>query len=543
MDRLGKKRKVIGALLLVISLVMGVVAAYLFSRQSATEEKKDLPERRELATMGDMEMGVNETGQATTMLTPEGKALIGLKTTEAKEGAAVKVIRAVGKVAYDERRLAQINTRVEGWIEALFVNFTGQEVKKGEPLFTFYSPDLVSTQQEYLLARKSQQGLGSSPMSDVRQIGETLVSSAKTRLLLWNITEAQIKELEIRGTPETYMTIHAPISGIVTKKEGIAGMHVLPGMALYEIVDLSSLWVLADIYEQDLSFIRKGVSAQVTVAALPGEIFKGRVTFVDPFLNPQTRTARVRLELVNPGLRLKPEMFAQVEFHAKVGKGLLVPESAVLDSGLRQLVFVDKGMEMYEPREVQARRINGQSLVSKGLIKGERVVTSANFLIDSESKLMASSDMMGSLGMGGIRMEQAKMGEMEMGGMKMAAKTGETKGVKGPQTRKAGTLLLTLSTEPSPPIDSANLLRLKVLDLSGKQVKEVFFSYTMPMPGMKEVKVPASFTGDQFEAKVKFGMPGIWEVTVFVTPAGKPEIREKFILDVVSEMEETGNLR
>ncbi len=533
MSTLRAQWKMISALLLVIGLIGG----YLVFQQSITKEKRESSKRGEIAPMEGMAMGINETGQATTMLTPEGTALIGLKTTEVKEGEAVKVIRAVGKVAYDERRLAQINTRVEGWIQDLFVNFTGQEVKKGEPLFTFYSPDLFSTQQEYLLARKGQQSLGASPMTEVRQIGETLVSSAKKRLLLWNITEAQIKELEARGEPETDMTIHAPISGVVTKKEGVAGMHVSPGMTLYEIVDLSTLWVLADIYEQEISFIRKGVLAHVTVAALPGEIFKGRVTFIDPFLNPQTRTARVRLELANPGLRLKPEMFAHVEFHAKVGKGLLVPESAILDSGLRQIVFVDKGMEMYEPREVQARRINGQSLVSKGLTKGERVVTSANFLIDSESKLMASSDMMGSLGMGGIRMEQAKMGEMEMG-MKMGTGEAKTPKTQGPQTRKAGTLTLTLFTEPSPPIDGANLLRLKALDSSGKLLKEavVFFSYTMPMPGMKEVKVPALFTGSHFEAKVKFGMPGIWEVTVFVTPPGKPEIREKFVLDVVSEM-------
>ncbi|MCG3113330.1 MAG: efflux RND transporter periplasmic adaptor subunit [Candidatus Manganitrophus sp. SB1] len=480
--------------------------------------------------MEGMNMGTNETGQAMAMLTPQKKQLIGVKIAQVQEKEAEKVIRTVGRVAYDERKLAHINLRIDGWIQDLFVNFTGQEVKKGEPLFTLYSPDLLSTQQEYLLAIRSQEKFAASPIADVRETGETLVSSARERLLLWEITEKQIQELEKRGKPQTYMTIYAPINGVVTKREGTKGMRVTPGMTLYEIADISTVWVFADVYEYELSYIKIGQEADIMVDAYPGETFKGKVTFIDPFLNPQTRTVRVRLELPNPGFKLKPEMFAQVMLKSPVGKGLVIPESAILDSGLRQIVFVDKGMEMYAPREIKARRLDGDYLVLEGLTAGERIVTSANFLIDAESKLMSSANMMGALGMAGIKMEQAQMGEMDMKGME--GMKGE-KAPTGPQTRKAGGLTLTLSTEPAPPKDGENLLRLKVVDASGKSIEnaKVIFSYTMPMPGMKAVKAPASFKNGQYEGKAKFGMAGTWEVTAIVTPPGKPEVQEKFTLE------------
>ncbi|WDT77761.1 MAG: FixH family protein (plasmid) [Candidatus Manganitrophus sp.] len=241
----------------------------------------------------------------------------------------------------------------------------------------------------------------------------------------------------------------------------------------------------------------------------------------------------MRLEIPNPDLKLKPEMFAEVSLKASLGKALLIPESAVLDSGLRKIAFIDKGMEMYEPKEIKARRIDNQYIVQEGLSAGDKIVTSATFLIDSESKLMASSNMMGALGMAGIKMEQAQMGEMDMdmNGMKKGGKKGEAP--KGPQTKKTGDLTLTLSTEPAPPQDGENLLRLKVADASGKTIEnaKVVFSYTMPMPGMKAVKAPASFKNGQYEGKAKFGMAGTWEVTALVTLLGKTEVQEKFTLE------------
>lgn len=501
-----------------------------------TQTEQTMKEMEGMPGMEGMEMGVNETGQATTMLTSEKKQHIGVSVAEVQEKRVEKTIRAVGKVAYDERRLARINLRVDGWIQDLFINFTGQGVRKGEPLLTLYSPDLLSTQQEYLLAKRSQAKLKASPIADVQETGGALVTSARRRLLLSGITEEQIQQLEQRGEPQTAIMITSPINGVVTKREGTQGMRVTPEMTLYEIADLSTVWVVAEVYESDLAYVKEGQEAAVTVNAYPGEMFRGKVAYIDPFLNPQSRTIRVRLELPNPGLKLKPEMFAQVELKASLGKALLIPESAVLDSGLRKIAFIDKGMEMYEPKEIKARRIDNQYIVEEGLSAGDKIVTSATFLIDSESKLMASSNMMGALGMAGIKMEQAQMGEMDMDGMKgMEGKKTPT----GPQTKKTGDLTLTLSTEPTPPKDGENLLRLKVVDPSGKPVEnaKVVFSYTMPMPGMKAVKAPASFKNGQYEGKAKFGMAGTWEVTAIVTPPGKPEIQEKFTLEAGGDME------
>ncbi|MCG3116994.1 MAG: efflux RND transporter periplasmic adaptor subunit [Candidatus Manganitrophus sp. SA1] len=523
-----------GVLLIVFIAGIALLALQITYYQ-AMGVAETVEETDDMSGMEGMRMRVNETGQATAMLTPEKKERIGVKVVEVQEKEIEKVIRAAGRVAYDERKLARINLRVDGWIQDLFVNFTGQEVRKGEPLLTLYSPDLLSTQQEYLLALRGQEKLGASPIAEVRETGSALLASARRRLLLFGITEEQIQALEERGKPQTAITITSPINGVVTRREGTQGMRITPEETLYEIADLSTVWVIAEVYESDLSYVKEGQEAAVTVDAYPAETFHGKVAYVDPFLNPQTRTVRVRLALPNPGRRLKPEMFAEVELKSRFGRGLLVPESALLDSGLRQIVFIDRGMQMYVPKEVKARRIDGAYLIQEGLNPGERIVTSANFLIDSESKLMASANMMGALGMAGIKMEQARMGEMEM---KMEGMEGE-KAPAGPQTRKAGGLTLTLSTEPAPPKEGENLLRLKFVDASGKPVEnaKVTFVYTMPMPGMKVARRTASFKEGHYESKVNFGMAGIWEVTALISQPGKPEVQEKFILEVGSDME------
>jgi Cu(I)/Ag(I) efflux system membrane fusion protein len=487
--------------------------------------------------MEGMERGVNETGQAPAMLSDQKRQLIGVKVAAVEEKEVEKVMKAVGRIAYDERKLAQIDLKVDGWIQDLFVNFAGQEVKKGDPLLTLYSPDLLAIQQEYLLAKRGQKKLSASSISDVRETGDLLLSSAGKRLLLWGFTEKQIEELERRGEPQKQVTIYSPVDGVVIKREGTKGMRVTPEKKLYEIADLTTVWVLADVYEPDLVYLKKGADATITVAAYPGESFKGKIDFIHPVINPQTRTAQARIELANPGLKLKPEMFVNAEWKAAVGKGVVIPESAVVDSGARKLVFVDQGMGMYAPREIKARRVDGAYLVQEGLTAGDRIVTSANFLIDSESKLMASSNMMGALGMASIKMEQAQMGEMDMkmDGTPMKGK----KSPATPQTKKKGDLTLTLATKPSPPIDGENFLHLVVTDSVGKPIEnaKVVFSYTMPMPGMKSVKVPAAFKNGEYEGKVKFGMPGTWEVTVFVTLPGKPAVEEKFSLEAVDSME------
>jgi Cu(I)/Ag(I) efflux system membrane fusion protein len=314
-----------------------------------------------------------------TFTVPRAKQqLIGVKFDVAEVRDLVSTINAVGKVAFDERRLAVVNMRVGGWIEELYVDFTGKFVSKGQPLFSFYSPDLVSAQQEFLLAKQSLDDDSS------RELAET----ARNRLMLWGITPEQIAELENRGEPETYVTIHSPISGFVVEKKAIRGARIDAGVEVYKIADLSHVWILADIYEYELPLVQIGQEALVTLSMRTTGALTGRVTYIQPTLNPETRTAGVRVELPNVGYRLKPEMYANVELNSQLGKRLSVPESAVLHAGPREIVFVDKGEGVFELRFVHlGARAEGYYEVTEGLAAGERVVASANFLIDAESKI------------------------------------------------------------------------------------------------------------------------------------------------------------
>ncbi len=337
-------------------------------------------------------------GLATVKITPERQQLIGVRTGTVEYKPLKKVIRTVGKVDYDERRLAYVNTKVGGWIEKLFVDYTGQLVKKGQPLLSIYSPELVSTQQEYLLALKAKKYLEDSPFKEIASGGDSLLRSTKRRLLLWDITERQIRELERSGKPRKTMTINSPIDGFVVHKTALEGKYANPGENLYRIANLSTVWVYADIYEYEIPLIEVGQEATVTFSYYPGEAFTGRVIYIYPYLEKKTRTVKVRIEFNNPGFRLKPEMYANVELSIDLGERLAIPESAVLDSGKRQIVFVDRGEGYFQPREVKlGQKVENYYVVLDGLSAGERVVTSANFLIDSESKLRSAIEALGKM--------------------------------------------------------------------------------------------------------------------------------------------------
>lgn len=480
--------------------------------------------------MGGMEMEGMKTqpglSQASVMVSPSRRQLIGVKTEEVKEQHLETVIRTVGTVNYDERRIRQISLRVSGWITDLMVDYTGKWVKKGDPLFTLYSPDLVSTQEEYLLAQKTLEQVKASPLAHIRLGAEAQVESARNRLLLWNLTEDQIAQLEQRREPQVETTIYSPIDGVVTRKMAIAGMYVTPEMNLYEIADLSAVWVYADIYEYEIPMVKVGQAATMTLASYPGETFKGKVVYLYPYLNKETRTVKVRMELPNRQGKLKPGMYGNVEIRVKPGKRLAIPQEAVLDSGTRKLVFVDKGEGIYEPREVTLEnKVNHFYPVLSGLKPGERVVTSGTFLIDSESKLMAATNMMGLLGMGGIRMEQARMGEMEMGGMEMAQ-------APAPREQTLDGLTLTLSTQPDPPQKGENIVRLTVQSKEGPVTDaKVTFAYTMAMPGMEVETVEAKqIKAGIYEARVDFGMKGAWQIDVTVVRGQAKPVKAKFTL-------------
>lgn len=331
---------------------------------------------------------VQEVAPGTVQISPEKQQLIGVKFGTVEMRPLEKVIRTVGRIDYDEKRIVTVSPKIGGWIEDLYVDFTGRFVKQGEPLLTIYSPELVSTQEEYLIALRAKRDLSKSPFPEVVGSGDSLAESAKRRLKLWDINDDQIKTLEESGQAKKTLTLYSPFSGFVLEKAAYKGMNVMPGVALFKLADLSVVWLYADVYEYELPFVRLGQQASVQLASMPGEAVTGRAVYIYPSLNPETRTAKVRFEIPNPQGKLKPEMYANVEIKVHLGQKLTVPEGAIIDTGLRQLAIIDKGNGYFEPREVKVgSKVDNYYEVIKGLKAGERVVTSANFLIDSESKL------------------------------------------------------------------------------------------------------------------------------------------------------------
>jgi RND family efflux transporter MFP subunit len=336
-------------------------------------------------------------GYGSLKVTPERQQWIGVKTGIVRRRQIQKIIRTVGLVDYDEKRIAKIHTRISGWIEDLFVDYTGKLVKKGEPLLTIYSPELVSTQEEYLLALKGRAELVSSPFSNVSLGAKTLLDATRQRLLLWDISEDQIQALQRTGKPQTTMTLHSPIEGFVLDKKAFEGKYVKPATDLYVIADLSVVWVYADIYEYEIPFVHVGQEARVSLSYMPGEEFVGKVDYIYPYMEEKTRTVKVRLVFDNPGWKLKPKMYGNVRIQADLGEQLAVPDDAVLDTGTRQIVFLYHEDGTFEPREVKlGYELEDSYIVLDGLAEGDRIMTSANFLIDSESKLRAATQAMAS---------------------------------------------------------------------------------------------------------------------------------------------------
>jgi Cu(I)/Ag(I) efflux system membrane fusion protein len=344
---------------------------------------------------------MEQVAPGTVQISPERQQLIGVKFGTVERRSLEKVIRTVGRIDYDEKRIVTVSLKVGGWIEDLYVDFTGKFVKKGEPLLTIYSPELVSTQEEYLLALQAKKSLARSSFPEVAQSGETLAESARRRLKLWDIADEEIRSLEETGKAKKTLTLYAPFTGFVLEKSVYKGMNVPPGMSLYKLADLSVVWLYADIYEYELPFIRLGQEASVQLSYIPGETFRGRAIYIYPSLNGETRTAKVRFEFPNPHEKLKPEMYANVEIKVRLGQKLAVPEGAIINTGVRQMAIIDKGNGYFSPREVKVgSKVEGYYEVISGLKAGERVVTSASFLVDSESNLKEAME--GMTGMPGM---------------------------------------------------------------------------------------------------------------------------------------------
>jgi Cu(I)/Ag(I) efflux system membrane fusion protein len=321
-------------------------------------------------------------------ISPEKIQTLGVRTETARLRTLTRAIRVVGTVQVDERRLYYVSPRFQGWVQQLYVNTVGQTVRQGDPLLDLYSPDIIAAEREYLMAAGTEERAAEIPVGK-----QQVIEGALQRLRSWEVPEDELQRLRKEGKPRQLVTLHAPASGVVLEKHVVQGMRFMPGEALYHIADLSSLWVLAEVYEQDLSLVQPGQTASIRITAYPDKVFTGKVTFIYPTVNPQTRTVQVRIELPNPDGLLKPFMYANVELAAipNLEPVLVIPNSAVLYSGIRQVVLLDQGEGRYQPRQVKLGRQGDNDVqVLEGLAEGDKVVVSANFLIDAESNLRAA---------------------------------------------------------------------------------------------------------------------------------------------------------
>lgn len=325
-------------------------------------------------------------------LTPEGVTAAGVKTARVEKTKLEHVIRAVGTLEADERKLVHIASRVPGRLERLYANFTGELVRKGSPIFEIYSPDLVASQREYLLALENVSRAEKGASLEYLASARSLLEASRDRLRLWGLSDEQLQAIARTRQPELRIIYRSPTTGTIIQKNAVAGQYVKEGDDLYLLADLSDLWLYVQVYEYELGSVKVGQSVLGTVASFPGRQFRGRLTFVDPVIDPSMRTGRVRVELPNPDGTLRPGMFANAELKVDLGERLAIPKSAVIDTGIRRVVYVRTGPTTFLGREVQIGPTSGDRVaVLSGLAEGDEVVTAANFLIDSQSQLMTGA--------------------------------------------------------------------------------------------------------------------------------------------------------
>src|SRR5579871_6365674 len=453
----------------------------------------------EAGLAGDLQAGnIQETPLAPFQLTPQRMQSIGVVLGKVESKPVNTELRFYGNVQVDERRQAYVQTRFAGWIRKVYADATGNFIGKGQPLFTIYSPDLVSTEHEYLLAKKNSESLQQSKVSGVASGASSLFAAAKERLLQWEVSPAEIEKLDRGGKAITDLTVNSPVSGYITQKNALPNMYVQPETMLYTVADLSDVWVLAQVFQSDVGKIKPGDPAAVTVDAYPGRVFNGRVDYILPQLDMNTRTLPVRLVFPNPGLKLRPGMYVNVRVMLPMGRQLVVPASAVFHSGTRNLLFIYRGEGNIEPREVElGPSVTDQYVIRKGVRPGEQVVTSANFLIDSEAQLQAAAGAF----------------------MPPPPGAGAAASMNAPARAQAN---VELTTDPTPLHKGSNTVRVRLTSQDGKaitgaQVTVTFFMAAMPAMGMSAMKTTIN-TGDKgggmYEGKGDLGSGGTWQVTV-----------------------------
>jgi RND family efflux transporter MFP subunit len=454
--------------------------------------------------MGMARAGSPPAASATTQdsaifVPPEKQQLIGMRTVPAEMGTLTKEIRIAGKVTYDETHLTHIHSKVSGYIEEVFADSVGKAVRAGEPLFTIYSPDLLATQQDFLLALKSRDLLRNSSLVSASAGSENLIAAARERLRLWDVSDQEIQGLETEGKVKRAITVYSPVTGVVMERTAYHhGTFVDPTKDLFTIVDLSHVWILGEVYETDLPLVRVGQAAQVELPySGGGRKLSGRVEYIYPFLDPKTRTVQVRMQFANPDLALKPEMFTNITMSAALGRQVLIPQDALMDTGSEQYVFVDKGGGYVEPRKVKTSGEAGDKVgVQEGLKPGEKVVTGANFIVDSESRLKGAFAGMG-------------------------APSRAPAGVPG-ATQSISVEVL----EPKTAKTGINPIRLLVKDASGKPITGAQVDVGLFMPQMGAMP-PMSSKGTLTEAgngvyagQIEVQMAWTWQTTVTVRKNG-----------------------
>jgi Cu(I)/Ag(I) efflux system membrane fusion protein/cobalt-zinc-cadmium efflux system membrane fusion protein len=448
------------------------------------------------------EAGSSEQNLVPVTLTPQRVQSIGVRTGTVDYRQVHDEIDTTGNVEVDETRLAEVQVRFAGWIQKVFADSTFKQVHKGQPLLTIYSPELVRTENEYLLARRNGELLAQSTVPGVASGAGTLLSSATERLKQWGIPEREIQALEETGQIQRELEIDSPASGFIVERNALPTMYVQPGTKLYSVADLSTVWVYAQLFQNDIGRIKTGDSAAITVDSYPGRTFRGRVTFISPQLDQNTRTARVRLEIPNPEMKLSLGMFVNVKLDLALGRQLVIPASGVYQSGTRQIAFVDHGDGHFEPREIEVGGRAGDDFVlTKGLKAGERIITSANFLMDSESQL------------------QAAMGSFAP----------PPPGVSAAAASNAPQVSIDYSSTPATPYLGTNTLRVKLTGsggapVTGAQVTVTFLMPAMPamgMPAMRNVATLNEKSSGVYEGPIQIQMGGTWQVTVLGTKGGQ----------------------
>ena len=455
---------------------------------------------------------------SSVQLTPERMQSIGVQLGTVQYKQISNDLRATGTVEIDQRLISYVQARFPGYIRKVFANATYQYVHKGQILFTIYSPELVATQQEYLLARKNEAQLGTSTVDGVAAGAATLASAAEQRLQQWQVPQKEIANLQQTGKPTTDLAFESPASGYITEYNALPNMSVDSSTRLYTLADLSRVWVNAEVFQTDVAQMKPGDKAQITVDSYPGRLFTGRVEEILPQIDMATRTVRVRLEVANAGLALKPGMFVNVTLKTKLGRQLVIPASAVFQSGTRQLVFLNRGDGNLEPKEITVGTRAGDFFpVLTGLTAGQSIVTSANFLIDSESQLQAAA--------GAFNPPPPDAG----GSAGSAAK---------PQAN------IDLSTDPNPPQRGNNTLRVKVTDptgaaVAGATVTVKFYMAGMPAMGMSAMEMTTKLNekgNGMYEGSGKLDSGGTWQVTVTIEKNGQTIATKQLRLNATGGM-------